>query len=81
MTVCRACYRIRKERERQSLEDENADLRVKVATLECRLFDLERALVVNDEMRARLIRLCHPDRHGGSKAATEVTQWLLSKRR
>lgn len=25
-----------------------------------------------------LIRLCHPDKHGGTKKATEMTQWLLS---
>jgi hypothetical protein len=29
----------------------------------------------------KLIRLCHPDKHGGSALATEVTQWLLSQRR
>lgn len=29
----------------------------------------------------QLLRLCHPDRHGNSTTATEVTQWLLSIRR
>jgi len=29
----------------------------------------------------QLIRLCHPDRHQNSRAATEITQWLLSLRR
>jgi flagellar biosynthesis/type III secretory pathway protein FliH len=30
-----------------------------------------------DEHRARqLLQLCHPDKHGGSRAATEVSQWL-----
>lgn len=29
----------------------------------------------------QLLLLCHPDKHGNSKAATEVTQWLLSVRR
>lgn len=30
-----------------------------------------------DERRARqLLQLCHPDKHGGSRAATEVSQWL-----
>ncbi len=28
----------------------------------------------------RLIRLCHPDKHGGSQAATEITQKLLAMR-
>jgi len=27
-----------------------------------------------------LIRLCHPDRHGNSEMATEITKWLLRKR-
>ena len=29
----------------------------------------------------QLIRLCHPDKHQNSRAATEMTQWLLSQRR
>lgn len=29
----------------------------------------------------RLIRLCHPDKHGGSSAANEMTQKLLSMRK
>ena len=30
-----------------------------------------------DARRARqLLQLCHPDKHGGSRAATEVSQWL-----
>lgn len=32
-----------------------------------------------DQIR-KLIGLCHPDRHGNSKTATEITQWLLSQR-
>lgn len=27
-----------------------------------------------------LIQLCHPDKHGGSEAATRATRWLLSVR-
>lgn len=27
-----------------------------------------------------LIRLCHPDRHGNSKDANDVTRWLLEQR-
>ena len=30
-----------------------------------------------DERLARqLLQLCHPDKHGGSRTATEATQWL-----
>jgi hypothetical protein len=28
--------------------------------------------------KRRLIQLCHPDKHNGSEAAKEITQWLLS---
>jgi len=33
------------------------------------------------DMLARLIRLCHPDRHQGSEAANVATAWLLAQRR
>jgi len=36
-------------------------------------------MIPADRLRA-LIRLCHPDHHGGSRLATEVTQWLLELR-
>lgn len=32
------------------------------------------------DMLRRLIMLCHPDRHGSSKASTIATQWLLEQR-
>jgi hypothetical protein len=32
------------------------------------------------DMHRRMIQLCHPDKHGGSTAATEVTRWLLEVR-
>lgn len=35
---------------------------------------------LHPEWIKRLIRLCHPDKHGNSKLATEMTQWLLSMR-
>jgi hypothetical protein len=41
-------------------------------------------LVSDLELRLRLpslIRLCHPDKHGNSEAATEITQWLLKLRK
>ena len=28
-----------------------------------------------------LLQLCHPDKHSGSRAATETTQWLLEMRK
>lgn len=35
---------------------------------------------LHPELVKRLILLCHPDKHGGSQTATEVTQWLLTQR-
>lgn len=36
-----------------------------------------RAGSIPDEMLRRLIQLCHPDKHGGSEAATKATTFLL----
>jgi hypothetical protein len=38
-----------------------------------------RARLSQERIRA-LIRLCHPDRHGNSPEATQITQWLLEMR-
>lgn len=40
--------------------------------------------VLDDEFAENLpelIRLCHPDRHGGSTASNRITAWLLGLRR
>lgn len=50
------------------------------AELRARLQSLERQSSIPGEMLGRLIRLCHPDRHAGSEAATLATQWLLKQR-
>ena len=61
------------------------ELRAGVA--EDRLRELERQVMDGDGRRIpadilqRLIRLCHPDKHRSSQAATEATQWLLRQRR
>jgi hypothetical protein len=36
---------------------------------------------IPEDMLKRLIYLCHPDKHDGSKVATEVTAWLLKQRK
>lgn len=33
------------------------------------------------DMLRRLLHLCHPDKHGNSRAATTATQWLLEQRK
>ncbi|MBF0628910.1 MAG: hypothetical protein HQL91_11900 [Magnetococcales bacterium] len=32
------------------------------------------------DMLMRLVKLCHPDRHGGTQEANTVTRWLLEQR-
>lgn len=53
---------------------------IEAAQLRARLREAERRGVIPPDMLKRLIALAHPDRHGGSKIATEATQWLLSQR-
>ena len=36
---------------------------------------------LDESLISKMIRLCHPDKHGNSKAANEVTQWLLGQRK
>lgn len=38
------------------------------------------ATAIPADMLKRLIFLCHPDKHGDSKASTIATEWLLSLR-
>lgn len=54
-------------------------LRLRVLALE---LDGQRAKPegIPPEMLRRLVRLCHPDRHGQSKAANQATAWLLAQR-
>ena len=37
-------------------------------------------VAVPPDMLKRLIQLCHPDKHNGSKASTTATEWLLQQR-
>ncbi len=54
-------------------------LRLRVLKLE---LDGQRAKPegIPPEMLRRLVRLCHPDRHGQSEAANQATAWLLAQR-
>lgn len=57
------------------------------AMLRSRLRDYRLAAIGNQRTALskrdidRLIRLCHPDRHGNSEASVEMTQKLLSMRK
>jgi hypothetical protein len=76
--VCRFCYRREMDARKQveSLERTVDSLRRENSRL--RLGGSGASL---DRHRLRqLLQLCHPDKHDGSKTATEITQWLLSQR-
>jgi transcriptional regulator with XRE-family HTH domain len=63
-------YRRRRRRSREQREREAAATIREAATM-----------VPIDQARLRqLLQLCHPDRHGNSKVATEVTAWLNQMR-
>lgn len=75
----------------RAAEAENATLRREVADIAAdrdrwRLKAMSKptrapatARIPKDHWR-RLVQLAHPDRHGGSDAATEATRWLLKNR-
>lgn len=69
------------------LEAENNRLRGEVVALKARLSLSEgyRSLGIGaahfgNEVWRRLVQLCHPDKHNGSKASTEATRWLMENR-
>ncbi|MEF8717244.1 MAG: hypothetical protein V5B35_05240 [Candidatus Accumulibacter necessarius] len=73
--TCLACWKESKRAE----HDELLELREEVAEHR-RLLAERKAAAIESDMLARLIRLCHPDKHGNSQAANQATQWLLAQR-
>lgn len=45
-----------------------------------RLMQAELTTAIPSDVLKKLLHLAHADKHGGSKIATEATQWLLSMR-
>lgn len=66
-TYCRRCY----AKMMQKANKESQEVRIQKIYIEKQ---------IPLEMINRLIRLCHPDKHDNSKAANEVTVWLLAER-
>lgn len=75
--VCLSCWQKKKRSEESSsgANEEVQKLRAEVLRLR-----LVAPPAIAPDMLARLIRLCHPDKHGNSQAANEATAWLLSQR-
>jgi hypothetical protein len=78
---CSPCWRASKGRptELDRLRARIVGLEVENAALQLRL-EVRPAPTIPAEMLRRLVQLCHPDRHGGSAAATAATAWLLDQR-
>lgn len=85
--LCYTCWKRSKQSSAPSLGETPAQLRhelhealIEAAQLRARLREAERRGAIPTDMLRRLIALAHPDRHGGSRIATAVTQWLLAQR-
>jgi hypothetical protein len=76
--TCMPCWKESKRVE----HDELLELRAEVAALRRRLqaVTATTALAIPPDMLARLIRLCHPDKHGNSEASNTATSFLLAQR-
>jgi len=71
----------------KTLEAQEKRLKAEIETLKVNLsiemnnrFKAPSQSIPKDKIKT-LLRLCHPDRHGGSdESANEITKWLLSMR-
>lgn len=73
--LCPSCYATAKRIEHDELVEEIAVLRARVHAMEA-----APSATIDPTMLKRLLQLCHPDRHGGSEAATTATKFLLAQR-
>lgn len=84
--LCYPCWR-----KREQALAEYDDLQSELRLLRLENHDLRQQLTatvaqpqpegIPPDLIPKLIRLCHPDRHGGSAIANELTRWLLDQRR
>jgi len=81
-TLCLECWKERKRGELEELQEENEYLRWRLTEAEAQVSRLTVNPALSDFLRVfpLLVRLCHPDRNGGSQEATEATRWLLDMR-
>ncbi len=83
--TCLKCWIKKKNTERNSAPDADDELltaRLEVLRLQAELsvLRLARPQSIEPDMLTRLIRLCHPDRHGNNEASNRATAWLLGQR-
>jgi len=79
------CYKIRKEDELDVLAQQRDYYRARALERDywrdrCASLSAAGSGILPADMLQRLILLCHPDKHGGSEAATKATVWLLGLR-
>jgi hypothetical protein len=90
---CRTCYAEHKKAEQAHEAEELSRLRYladnhcqKLTILQSQrdeareLYLALRAEISSDGRVMKLIRLCHPDKHGNSQESNDTTKWLLSLR-
>lgn len=78
------CFDCWKKRERAFAEYDDLTREVDVLIGEVhrlRSALAEKSQQIPPDMLKRLIRLCHPDKHGNSETANAVTRWLLEQRK
>lgn len=62
------------------LNKENLELSMKNILNSRQYPSMQKTSAIPTDMWRRLLQLAHPDKHGGSEAATKATQWLLENR-
>lgn len=85
--LCYACWKMSKQSSSPSLGETPAQLRHELhvaleeaARLRRMLIKAERKDSIPPDVLKKLLHLAHPDKHCGSRIATEATQWLLKQR-
>jgi len=84
--VCKPCYKGRKQEETRLLVEQRDHYRQRAADRDYwrwRTASLSAAAspLLSPDMLKRLLQLCHPHRHGNSKASNEVPRFLLALRK
>lgn len=75
--LCKRCYAKKKKAEESGKIDYERLWKDAIG----RLNQQQQATNINEDLLKRLIMLCHPDKHGGSAVAEDVTKQLLSIRK
>lgn len=75
--LCKRCYAKKKKAEESGKTDYERLWRDAISKLN----QQQQATNISEDLLKRLIMLCHPDKHGGSVVAEDVTKQLLSIRR